>query len=100
MGSRTMPTFCPHGVCLDWGDFGPDEGPNGEPCERCDNERHGRWVVEVYEPAVAIIADVFREVGVKELADHNARACLARMASHSPPITVERLGGEQVSSDG
>lgn len=24
MGGRTMPYECPHGVVLDWGDFGPD----------------------------------------------------------------------------
>ena len=45
---RMMPEDCPHGVTIDWGDFGPcrdcdehgdDECPNLEPCPQCEAER-------------------------------------------------------------
>lgn len=47
MGSRTIPTECPHGTVIDWGDFGPDpdDGADGiSPCEECEREVAGRRV--------------------------------------------------------
>ena len=46
--SRTMPVDCPHGVTIDWGDFGPcqdccehgdDDCPNLEDCPECTDVR-------------------------------------------------------------
>jgi hypothetical protein len=39
---RTHPTECPHGVTVDWGDFGPDphDGSVGaQECDQCRAER-------------------------------------------------------------
>lgn len=41
--SRTMPTECPHGVVLDWGDFGPNQDDPQQgvgTCEKCDAEEY------------------------------------------------------------
>lgn len=35
MGSRTLPTDCPHGRTLDWGDFGPGPGDGTVGAEHC-----------------------------------------------------------------
>jgi hypothetical protein len=35
MDSRMMPIYCPHGVCIDWGDFGPSGGAEDDPGDRC-----------------------------------------------------------------
>lgn len=32
---RSIPTECPHGKIIDWGDFGPDDGLT-EGCDVCD----------------------------------------------------------------
>ena len=39
MGSRTLPTECPHGVVIDWGDFGPSNGEENDPTEDCEECR-------------------------------------------------------------
>ncbi len=33
--SRTLPTYCEHGVVTDWGDFGPEGDSRPSPCTRC-----------------------------------------------------------------
>ncbi len=62
MGSRTMPSMCPHGVTVDCGDFGPDpdDGTVGADvcavCEAAEDEvgrlrqevRLLRFMVQVY----------------------------------------------------
>jgi hypothetical protein len=54
------------------------------------------WVRSTYSRAVTIIAGVFIELGFSpEHAEHNARACLARLALATPPITVELLSDER-----
>lgn len=35
MMGRTMPTECPHGKILDWGDFGPDHDDGSVAAEQC-----------------------------------------------------------------
>jgi hypothetical protein len=38
---RTMPIECEHGTVIDWGDFGPEDGP--EPtCPECEK----RWTAD------------------------------------------------------
>lgn len=50
------------------------------------------WIINVYGNAVTAIAGYFSELGVApDAADHNARACLARLAHLEPPLTVERI---------
>lgn len=36
MGSRVLPTECPHGRVLDWGDFGPSSGNEWDEPQGCD----------------------------------------------------------------
>lgn len=50
------------------------------------------WVLQVYNPAIKSFVDYFTEAGVPfEVADHNARALLARLAYLQPPLTIEAL---------
>ena len=57
------------------------------------NEAVEDWVLNVYEVAVEIITGVIAELELNpEQADHNARACLARLAHAQPPMTVEQVG--------
>jgi hypothetical protein len=44
---RTMPTECEHGNVIDWGDFGPEDGPLPE-CPECEDRSalvltEGEW---------------------------------------------------------
>lgn len=51
------------------------------------------WVIEVYGPALGIIADAFtEETGrPRSAASRFAGSLLSRLAHHDPPIGVERI---------
>lgn len=62
--SRAMPTECPHGTIIDWGDFGPDDG-QPETCDECDLRSmtvtvwtdHGQWAARVDHDGPTILYD-------------------------------------------
>lgn len=65
VGSRTLPTECPHGVVLDWGDFGPSSGNEYDPgneCRRCDEEAWLTAVARVEKYVKANVSPDFRMV--------------------------------------
>lgn len=68
-------------------------GSPGEQLEQTDARPVEDWVTHVYSPAIGAFTTYFAEAGVPhEIADHNARALLARLAHLEPPLTIERLG--------
>ena len=61
-----------------------------------EEDDFGDWVRDVYFPSITIIAGAFKEVTgcPYENADDFARAVLARLCAHVPPITVKVLDVE------
>lgn len=58
MGSRTMPTECEHGRTIDWGDFGPDDDSQPEPCPDCEAKQAAQaaWFEQVLYGEVSTTA--------------------------------------------
>ncbi|HMG44597.1 MAG TPA: hypothetical protein VK611_24905 [Acidimicrobiales bacterium] len=52
--SRTLPTECPHGRTLDWGDFGPDPDDGSVGAEHCPWCNQPQDLVDRYGPAVVL----------------------------------------------
>lgn len=58
---RMMPTHCPHGKVMDWGDFGPDDEAEPQPCEACDarptvaESLHS--AIDLYDQAIGLLGE-------------------------------------------
>ena len=85
--SRTLPTDCPHGVTVDWGDFGPcqdcsdhgdDDCPNLTDCPDCATGRQ-RLTIEQHLERLELLYAEYRRQGAQ--LSKNARRRLFAKAS-------------------
>lgn len=69
---RTMPTECPHGKVVDWGDFGGHD-PKPQPCDVCDARP---TLAETVEAAIELHDQA---LGLLGEARHTLALALARL---------------------
>lgn len=71
---RTMPTECPHGKVVDWGDFGDDWEPQA--CDACDARpsvaESLQSAIDLYDQAIGLLGE----------------------ARHTLALTLDRLAGQ------